>query len=118
MKGGRVVGPTGGRGFGTRLYAALFSILAFRRMTDATNGFRIFRSSILEDPRIDLDQAWLTSYDLEPYLLFKVIQGPYKLIEHPVTVRYHGEGYTKMQGVRDWWRLFRPAVLLRLRLKH
>ena len=93
------------------------SVLAFRRMTDATNGFRIFRSSILEDPRIDLHQTWLTSYDLEPYLLFRVIQGPYKVIEHPVTVRYHEAGYTKMQGVRDWWRLFRPAVLLRFRLK-
>jgi glycosyltransferase involved in cell wall biosynthesis len=117
MKGGRVVGPTGPRGMGTRLYSVLFSILAFRRMTDATNGFRIFRSAILRDPRINLDQAWLTSYDLEPYLLFRVIQGPYKLIEHPVTVIYHEQGYTKMQGVRDWWRLFRPAVLLRFHLK-
>ena len=117
MRGGRVEGPAGGRGFGTRLYSILFSILAWRRMTDATNGFRIFRSSLLQDPVIDLHQAWLTSYDLEPYLLYKVIQGPYRVIEHPVTVRYHAEGYTKMNGVRDWWRLFRPAVLLRFRVK-
>jgi dolichol-phosphate mannosyltransferase len=118
MRGGHVYGPTGGRGFGTKLYSVLFSILAFRRMTDATNGFRIFRSSLLEDPSIDLHQSWLTSYDLEPYLLFKAIQGPYKVIEHPVTVRYHADGYTKMNGVRDWWRLFRPAVLLRFHVKH
>jgi dolichol-phosphate mannosyltransferase len=118
MKGGRVEGPTGGRGFGTRVYSLLFSLLAMRRMSDATNGFRIFRSSILEDPAIDLDQSWLTSYDLEPYLLYKAIQRRYKVIEHPVTVRYHADGYTKMAGVRDWWRLFRPALLLRTRLKH
>jgi hypothetical protein len=118
MRGGHVYGPTGGRGFGTKLYSVLFSILAFRRMTDATNGFRIFRSSLLEDPSIDLHQSWLASYDLEPYLLFKAIQGPYKVIEHPVTVRYHADGYTKMNGVRDWWRLFRPAVLLRFHVKH
>jgi glycosyltransferase involved in cell wall biosynthesis len=117
MRGGRVEGPAGGRALGTRLYSFLFSILAWRHMTDATNGFRIFRSSILEDPRIDLHQAWLTSYDLEPYLLYKVIQGPYRLIEHPVTVRYHAEGYTKMTGIRDWWRLFRPAVLLRTHVR-
>ena len=117
MKGGRVEGPTGGRGFGTKLYSFLFSILAWRHITDATNGFRIFRSSILDDPEIDLHQAWLTSYDLEPYLLYKVIQGPYKFVQHPVTVRYHAEGYTKMNGIRDWWRLFRPAVLLRARLR-
>jgi fermentation-respiration switch protein FrsA (DUF1100 family) len=87
-------------------------------MTDATNGFRIFRSSILEDPAIDLHQSWLTSYDLEPYLLYKSIRRGYRVIEHPVTVRYHAEGYTKMGGIRDWWRLFRPAILLRFGLKH
>ena len=63
-------------GFGTRLYSILFSILAWRHMTDATNGFRIFRSGILDDPAINLHQSWLTSYDLEPYLLYKVIQRP------------------------------------------
>ena len=118
MRGGRVEGPTGGRAFGTRVYSLLFSLLAFRRMTDATNGFRIFRSRILEDPAIDLHQSWLTSYDLEPYLLYKTIRRGYRVIEHPVTVRYHADGYTKMAGVRDWWRLFRPAVLLRFGLKH
>jgi glycosyltransferase involved in cell wall biosynthesis len=114
MRGGRVEGPTGARGPGTRLYSVLFSILALRRISDATNGFRIFRASVLDDPSIDLHQEWLTSYDLEPYLLYKVLRGHYRFIEHPVTVRYHADGYTKMGGIRDWWRLFRPAVLLRL----
>ena len=27
------------------------------------------------------------------------------------------EGYTKMRGMRDWWRLFRPAILLRAGVK-
>ena len=117
-KGGRVVGPTGGRGFGTRLYSLVFSVLAFRRVTDATNGFRIFKADILRDPRIDLDQEWLTSYDLEPYVLYKAIRGGYRIIEVPCTVRYHAkEGYTKMRGIRDWWRLFRPAILLRAGVK-
>ncbi|MBI3747847.1 MAG: glycosyltransferase family 2 protein [Chloroflexi bacterium] len=118
IRGGRVVGATGGRGPGTRVYSIAFSVLAGRHVTDATNGFRIFRSSLLDDPRIDLDQSWLTSYDLEPYLLFKSIRGGYRVIEHPVTVVYHAtEGYTKMRGLRDWWRLFRPALLLRTGVK-
>ena len=118
MTGGRVVGPTGGRGLGTRVYSVVFSALAFRRITDATNGFRVFRSELLRDPTINLDQAWLDSYDLEPYLLFKVIRRHYRVIEHPATVRYHAaEGYTKMRGIRDWWRLFRPAILLRFGVK-
>lgn len=118
MAGGRVEGPTGGRGFGTRLYSVVFSVLAWKRITDATNGFRILRSEILRDPALDLDQDWLTSYDLEPYVLYKAIRRGYRVVEVPCTVRYHpGESYTKMRGLRDWWRLFRPAVLLRFGVK-
>jgi dolichol-phosphate mannosyltransferase len=118
MPGGRVVGNTGGRGLGTRVYSIAFSVLAGRRVTDATNGFRIFRSSILGHRSVNIDQAWLDSYDLEPYVLFKAIRGGYRVIEHPCTVIYHAtEGYTKMRGVKDWWRLFRPALLLRTGVK-
>ena len=118
MRGGHVVGPIGGRGFGTRFYSVIFSMLVFHRVTDATNGFRVFRTAILDDPRVDIDQAWLSSYELEPYLLYRSIRGHYRVGEFPVTVRYHDEGYTKMRGLRDWWRLLRPGVLLRLRIKH
>ena len=113
ISGGRVEGPSGGRATGTRIYSLVFSFLVGRRVTDATNGFRIFKSEILDDPAIDIDQAWLNTYELEPYLLYKVITRGYRVAECPVTVRYHGEGYTKMRGIRDWWRLLRPAMLLR-----
>lgn len=116
--GGRVEGPTSGRQMGTRIYSVVFSVLVLRRITDATNGFRVFRSDILRDPRVNIDQAWLTSYELEPYVLYKAIRRGYRVLEFPVTVRYHArEEYTKMRGVRDWWRLFRPAILLRLGVK-
>lgn len=118
LAGGRVEGPTGGRGFGTRLYSLVFSLLVFRRITDATNGFRLFRATLLADPAVDIDQPWLDSYDLEPYVLYKAIRRGYRVIEVPCTVRYHPrESYTKMRGLRDWWRLFRPALLLRVGLK-
>lgn len=117
-EGGRVEGPIGNRSLGTRIYSVAFSLLVLRRVTDATNGFRLFRTSILSDPAIDLDQEWLTSYDLEPYVLYKAIRRGYRTIEVPCTVRYHArEGYSKMRGVRDWWRLFRPALLLRTGVK-
>jgi dolichol-phosphate mannosyltransferase len=116
--GGQVEGPTGGRGLGTRVYSVVFSILVLRRVTDATNGFRIFRAEILRHPSVDLAQSWLDSYDLEPYVLYKAIRAGYRVVEVPCTVRYHArEGYTKMRGIRDWWRLFRPALLLRTGVK-
>jgi dolichol-phosphate mannosyltransferase len=118
IAGGRVLGPTGGRGFGTRLYSAVFSVLVGRRVTDATNGFRLFRRELLDDPHLNLDQDWLTSYDLEPYVLYSAIRRGYRVLEVPCTVRYHvTEGHTKMRGIRDWWRLFRPALLLRVGVK-
>lgn len=114
LPGGRVIGAPGGRGPGTRLYSILFSILVGRRVTDATNGFRILRVELLADPRIDLAQSWLESYELEPYLLYRAITSGYRVAEFPVTVRYHRtESNTKMRGIRDWWRLARPALLLR-----
>ncbi len=118
IAGGRVLGPTGGRGFGTRLYSVVFSLLVGRRVTDATNGFRVFRRELLEDALMNVDQDWLTSYDLEPYVLYKAIRRGYRVVEVPCTVRYHStEGHTKMRGIRDWWRLFRPALLLRTGVK-
>jgi dolichol-phosphate mannosyltransferase len=118
MRGGRVEGSAGNRAFGTRLYSLVFGLLVFRRVTDATNGFRLFKASVLSDPKINIDQEWLTSYDLEPYVLYKAIRRGYRVVEMPCTVRYHArEEYTKMRGMRDWWRLFRPAVLLRFGVK-
>lgn len=118
MAGGRVVGPIGGRSGGTRLYSLVFSVLVLKRVTDATNGFRVFRAEILRDPRIDIGQEWLSSYELEPYVLYKAIRRGYRVRDVPCTVRYHArEGYTKMRGARDWWRLFRPAILLRAGVK-
>lgn len=118
MPGGQVIGASGGRARGTRIYSLAFSLLAGRRVTDATNGFRIFRSEMLADAKINLDQAWLDSYDLEPYVLYRAITRGYRVMEFPVTVRYHGDkSYTKMRGIKDWWRLFRPALLLRTGVK-
>ena len=53
----------------TRLYSLLFRIASGYPSTDGTNGLRAFRLSLLDDPRIRLDQDWLDRYELEPYLL-------------------------------------------------
>jgi dolichol-phosphate mannosyltransferase len=74
---------------GTRvIHPLVFSMAARRRVTESTNGFRAFRTSLLRDPRIDWRQPWLDRYELEPYLLFKAITLGYRHREVPVTKIY------------------------------
>ena len=103
----------------TYLYSVLFSLFAGRRVTDATNGFRAFRSRLLRDDRICLDQEWLNRYEMEPYFFFKVIRLKYAWTEVPVTKYYPPAkvGYTKMTPFTSWWSILRPIFLLGLGLK-
>lgn len=108
------------RRVGTRAYSFVFSVMARHGVTDASNGFRAFRLSLFDDPRIDIGQAWLDRYELEPYLLYKVITLGYRLREVPVTVDYPivaGRSYTKMRALVDWWNVTSPIIKLALGLR-
>ena len=108
------------RRLGTRAYSGLFSLLNGRRITDATNGFRAFRAELVRDRRIDLWQAWLVNYEVESYLFAKTIRMGYRVGEVPVSKIYPAsseKGYTKMKPFLDWWRHFRPTLLLACRVK-
>ncbi|PKK82898.1 MAG: hypothetical protein CVT49_11345 [candidate division Zixibacteria bacterium HGW-Zixibacteria-1] len=120
MKGGRVVNDRPFRMVTTQLYSVLFSLLVFRRITDATNGFRAFRMSVFDDPSMNLHQDWLDRYELEPYILFKAVTSKQiRMKEVPITIYYHGERkqFTKMKPFRDWWRLAKPMIYLGLRIR-
>jgi dolichol-phosphate mannosyltransferase len=97
----------------------MFSLVAGKRLTETTNGFRAIRTTILRDPRIDWRQAWLDKYELEVFLLYKAIRLGYRHMEVPVTKVYppHQQGYTKMRPITGWWSILRPIVLLGLHLK-
>lgn len=101
------------------LHPALFSLIAGRRITDSTNGFRAVKTAILRDPRIDLRQPWLEQYELEPYLFYKAIRLGYRVTEVPVTKIYppKKEGYTKMRPFSGWWSILRPLVYLGLGIR-
>lgn len=120
LKGGKTVNGPLFRELTTRLYSLVFTLLTGRRITDGTNGFRAFHLSILDDEDINLEQEWLNTYELEPYLLYKVVQSSkYNVVEVPITVYYHGTAkqYSKMKPLRDWWRLARPLFYLRFKLR-
>jgi dolichol-phosphate mannosyltransferase len=96
------------------VHPLLFSIAARQRVTDSTNGFRAFRVAIAGDPRLDIEQAWLNRYELEPYLFLKAIRLGYRVREVPVTKRYPapGQRYTRMTPVVGWWSILKPILFV------
>lgn len=107
------------RKLATRLHPFLVSAFCNKKITESTNGFRALKVSILQDRRIDLYQQWLDHYELEVYLLMKVLMLRYKTAEVPCTKIYPPKsiGNTKMVPIVDWWKMLRPVFYLGLRLR-
>lgn len=104
------------RRWATRLHPWLIGKRLGRRITESTNGFRAFKLSLLDDPRINLHQRWLDGYALEVYLLWQVLRWGYRYMEVPCAKIYPPRrvGYTKMRPLVDWWDMLRPIGLLSL----
>jgi dolichol-phosphate mannosyltransferase len=107
------------RRIATRVHPLLFSLVARRRVTESTNGFRAIHRRVLEDPKLDLRQPWLDEYELEPYLYLRTIRLGYRTAEVPVTKVYppRSVGQTKMKPVVGWWSILRPLVLVGLGIR-
>ncbi len=127
IQGSRYLGQVGSGGqmpfyrkLATRLHPWVFTLFSGRHVTDTTNGFRAIRLSIFDDARINLNQEWLDTYELEPYILWKVITLGYKFKEVFVTKIYPPKklgGYTKMIPILSWWSILKPLFYLRLGIK-
>lgn len=118
LPGGRLVNHPRSRTMLTWFYSLCFSLVAGRWITDGTNGYRAFRTTICRS--MNLWQNWLNRYELEPYLYYHAIKDGFRVKEVPVTKYYPADrkvGYTKMRPFKDWWRIFRPLVFLALRIK-
>jgi dolichol-phosphate mannosyltransferase len=103
-----------------QVLSVLFRIYARRTCTDLTNGFRAYRLSLFDDPRIDVEQDWLDDYELEYYVHWKVYTLGYRVVEVPVTKTYpseRGVEYSKVKPFTGWWRMLRPFVFLALGIK-
>jgi dolichol-phosphate mannosyltransferase len=107
------------RKLATRMHPVLLGLFCGKRITESTNGFRAIRVSLLDDERIDLEQEWLEHYEMEVYLLMKVLKLGYRHTEVPVTKIYPPKrlGITKMRPVLDWWNILRPVFLVGLGLR-
>jgi len=107
------------RKLATKLHPWLLSFFLKTKLTDSTNGFRAMRLAIFKDEAIDIDQSWLDTYELEPYLLFKAIKQGYRFKEVAVTKIYPPKkmGYTKMKPIVGWWSILKPIFYLGLGIK-
>lgn len=102
-----------------RMYSFLFStILAKGKLVkDASNGLRGFKLSLFNSQNsINLNQDWLNRYELEPYMLYKILSNRnIKYAEIPIEIVYH-KTRSKMK-LKNVFRLLKVPFLLKLRIK-
>jgi dolichol-phosphate mannosyltransferase len=99
----------------TRMYTWFFNICTGSNLTDASNGFRAIKTDLFKN--INIWQEWLNRYELEPYLLWHAVK-KYRVTEVPTTKRFDIKlGFSKMKIIIDWWRILKPLVYLKLKIK-
>lgn len=99
----------------------LWSLRFGRKLTEVTNGFRAYKLSMIEDPRVKIDQSWLDKYELELYLQYKALATGRVYVEVPVSKIYPKDELSnskiELLWSWDWWSFMRPFVLLTLGLR-
>lgn len=108
------------RNIGIRLFTVLANLILGQKGTDITCGFRAYRLSLFDNRDIDIEQEWLSRYELEYYFHYKVIKAGYRIVEVPVSMVYpeDGKNYSKIKPFVGWWSMLRPWIFLTLRIKH
>jgi len=104
------------RKLATRIHPLLVSLFCGKRVTESSNGYRAMKVSVLDNPRIDLRQDWLDGYQLEVYLIMKLLKLGYRTAEVPVSKVYPPKaiGNTKMRPLLDWWTMLAPIFVIGL----
>jgi dolichol-phosphate mannosyltransferase len=120
LVGNRSPGLTVFRRLSIPIFTCLMNLILSRRFTDVTCGFRAYRMSILFDPNINIYQSWLDQYEFEYYIHYWVCCLGYRVQEVPVTMKYThlaAGRKSKIKPFVGWWSMFRPFLLLTLRIK-
>ena len=106
------------RAIGIKSFTFLWSLLLRKRLTDVTNGFRAYRVSLFDDPKINIWQTWLSTYELEYYIHFWVLKLKCKFGEVAVSKIYPSrKKYSKIRPFLDWWSIVKPLFYLLLRIR-
>ena len=108
LKGGKTVNQPFFRLLTTKTYSVFFSVMTRRWLSDASNGYRVFRSDICK--KMDLWRDDLDRYELEPCMLYDAIRY-FKFTEAPVTKYYHTDkSFSKMRPFVDWYAIIAPVI--------
>ena len=121
LPGGRHVKNPFFRRMFSRLFPFLWTLLTKKKCTDVTNGFRAYKLSLFNDPKIDINQRWLDHYELEYYLHYKVLTLGYRVKEVPVSKIYpfaYKGGYSNISPFRDWWQIVGPLLYLKMGIRN
>ncbi|NIN00134.1 MAG: glycosyltransferase [candidate division Zixibacteria bacterium] len=118
LEGGEAGNLPFARRFAIRAFTFLWSVLLRRKLSDVTNGFRAYKVSLFDDPKINIWQNWLSTYELEYYIHFWVLKLKYKFGEVPVSKIYPSKKkYSKIRPFLDWWPIVKPLFYLLLRIR-
>jgi dolichol-phosphate mannosyltransferase len=102
-----------------RLFTIIVNLFTGYKGTDVTCGFRAYRLSLFDDPRFDLEQAWLDKYEMEYYIHYHVLKGGYRVTDAPVSMVYPEErkNYSKIKPLVGWWSMIRPWLYLIFKIR-
>ncbi|MCK4223584.1 MAG: glycosyltransferase family 2 protein [candidate division Zixibacteria bacterium] len=118
LEGGEAGNLPLARAVGIKAFTFLWSLLLRRGLTDVTNGFRTYKVSLFDDPKINIWQEWLSTYELEYYIHFWVLKLKYKFGEVPISKIYPSKKkYSKIRPFLDWWPIVKPLFYLLLRIR-
>ncbi len=94
----------------TNLYRKIFKV----HFTDATCGFRAFKTDLIRRAGFNIDSKLLYTYAFEPYFFSQVmLDTNIKKTEVPVKMRYQkgDKRYTKIRPLLDYPALFLPYLI-------
>lgn len=97
----------------------LVNILFFKKITDATCGYRAFKVDIVKNPKVHWQEKWLWHYQFEYYIYAKALKLKYRCIEVPISMIYPAvkKNYSKIKPVVGWWELLEAWILVGLGIK-
>lgn len=96
-----------------RILSFFISIIYKKKITDATCGFRAFKTKLFKKGINFFDKKKFYTYGYEYYSIGKIIKSKkIKFVEVPVTMQYPKKGsYSKMTPIFDWITIVNAWIL-------